>query len=237
MPPSFKPATATPNLPRESSRPKKDRDFHCVRRIHNAGKKSWRAAAWILERVQPKEFSLNHKNRDPWTVRGQRRLKKLINEILDSRLADHTKTGNRNPLTDQALRLIDRRLDEIDSQYNSYDECDDDDELDDDSDAPGERGGVSPPINHHDPNEDEFDDDLDENETDELDEDELDDDEPDEDYEENDGYESEEAAVEAYRQALHKLKVRKLDIPAEGERWRQQIRKFNARLCQRRQPR
>jgi hypothetical protein len=210
-----------------------DRDLHCVRRIHNAGKKSWRAAAWILERVQPKEFSLNHKNRDPWTIRGQRRLKELINEILDSRFADHPKTGSRNPLTDQALRLIDDRLEEIDSQYDSYDEPDDE-VLDDDSRATDERGGVGLPISH-----DDLDDQLDHTEdTDQSDDyqsdhDDLDEDEPDEDFEENDGFESVEAAVGAYRQNLRKLKVRNCDIEAEVEHWRRQLRRFNARLRRR----
>jgi hypothetical protein len=206
-----------------------DRDLHCVRRIHNAGKKSWRAAAWLLERVEPKEFSLKHKNRDPSTVRSQNQLKKLINEIVDSRLADRPKSNKRDASVNRALQLIEDRLAEIESQCDPYVDSDDE-ELDRDATDPGERGGVSPPITHDDL--DDVESDEDEPSGDESDDDE----EPDEDFEENNGYESEQAAVEAYRQALRKLNVPHLDISEELDRWSQYLRKQNDFLRARRQP-
>jgi hypothetical protein len=41
-------------------RAEQDRDQAAIGRIHNAGEKSWRAAAWLLERIAPQEFSLRH---------------------------------------------------------------------------------------------------------------------------------------------------------------------------------
>jgi hypothetical protein len=59
-----------------------ERDLTAVGRIQNAGEKSWRAAAWLLERNAPEEFSLRHPSRDPvkrlQEHLGKRRFKQLL---------------------------------------------------------------------------------------------------------------------------------------------------------------
>jgi hypothetical protein len=198
------------------ARAQQERDLYFVRRIQNAGEKSWRAAAWLLERVEPQEFSLQHKSRDPWTVRGQRRLKKLVTDIVKNAIADSQQSSNRNPSVNPALRMIEDRLAEIESQSIPYDDSDDEEpELEDtelQNDQPGERDGVSHPMTG-----------------DDLDGDDFDEKEPDEDFVENDGFQSEDAAVQFYRQALRKLNSTS-DETANAKRvesYRQRLRKRN----------
>jgi hypothetical protein len=65
-------------------RAEQERDLTAVGRIHNAGEKSWRAAAWLLERNVPEHFSFRNQNRDPATrllkLLGKRRFKQLLAE-------------------------------------------------------------------------------------------------------------------------------------------------------------
>ncbi|MEX2138544.1 MAG: hypothetical protein WD894_04745 [Pirellulales bacterium] len=162
-------------------RAQQERDILSIGRIQNAGEKSWRAAAWLLERNEPKEFSLKHRISDPWSIRGQRRLKKLITEVVDNRLADHLPTKCKS-MTDRAGQLIEDRLAEIESLSAPYRDSDDEH------------------IQSYDPEAHD-----DETEYDVLNGDEFDEDDPGEDFQENDGFANEDAAIEAYRRALRKL--------------------------------
>ena len=195
-------------------RAQQERDILSVRRIQNAGEKSWRAAAWLLERNEPKEFSLQHKKRDPFTVRRQRRLKKIITEVVDNCLADRQVTNKRGTIANAAVQLVDDRLAEIESQSRPY------------------RDAEPRPYDLH--SSDGRNDDSDE---DEFDEHEFDEDNPGEDFEENDGYASEEAAVEAYRRMLRKMNRAEHEVVPKSESYRQQLRKWNEYLRVHRRPR
>jgi hypothetical protein len=63
------------------------RDFLAVGRIQNAGEKSWRAAAWLLERNAPDHFSLRQQYTDPvqrmLKHMGKRRFKQLLAEAVE----------------------------------------------------------------------------------------------------------------------------------------------------------
>ena len=64
-------------------RAEQDRDLAAVSRIHNAGEKSWRAAAWLLERVAPQEFSFRRgptSRTSPGRL-GKRQFKQLVAEV------------------------------------------------------------------------------------------------------------------------------------------------------------
>lgn len=193
-------------------RAQQERDVLAIRRIQNAGEKSWRAAAWLLERNEPKEFALKHKAGDPWSVRGQRRLKKLITEVVDNRLASRPETAKQHAMINRAVQLIDDRLAEIDSQAPPYHPSNGHDD-------PLDSEAHSDPIEYDVLGDDEFSE------------------EPDEEYVENDGYPSEDAAVEAYRQALRKLHEPQSTIESDTERYRQQLRIWNAYLHVQRRPR
>jgi len=171
-----------PLLADRVARAEQERDVLSVRRIQNAGEKSWRAAAWLLERAEPQEFSLRHKNRDPWTVRGQRRLKSFVTGIVHKVLIDCLETGKRQATSNRATELIDERLAEIVAEIAPHDEPDYDEREFEDAER------------QDDPLEDDAVDD---------------DDEPDHDLLENDGFENEEAAVDSYRQLVRKLNRRR----------------------------
>jgi hypothetical protein len=195
-------------------RAQQERDILSIRRIQNAGEKSWRAAAWLLERNEPKEFSLAHKNRDPFTVRGQRRLKKLITEVVDNRLAGRQSASRPDASANRAVQLIDGRLAEIESPSGPY------------LNSERERTPPYDPQARNGQTEDDV-----------LDDDEFDEDDPGEDFEENDGYASEDAAVEAYCRALRKLNCAEVEIGPKAESYREQLREWNDYVRTHRRPR
>jgi hypothetical protein len=105
-----------------------ERDLLAVRRIHNAGEKSWRAAAWLLERNVPEHFSFRKQNADPAKHLGKRRLKQLVAEILFEYLSDAQKNVP-NPVIELGNQLIEKRLGELnatldDDGYDPVAECD-----------------------------------------------------------------------------------------------------------------
>jgi hypothetical protein len=60
-----------------------DRDQAAIGRIHNAGEKSWRAAAWLLERIAPQEFSLRRgpASRSSAKKLGKRQFQQLVDAV------------------------------------------------------------------------------------------------------------------------------------------------------------
>jgi hypothetical protein len=102
-----------------------ERDLLAVRRIHNAGEKSWRAAAWLLERNAPEHFSFRNQNHDPWKHLGKRRLKQLVADILFEYLSDAQKAAP-NPTAELGNRLIKQRLDELNGDIADDDDDDHD---------------------------------------------------------------------------------------------------------------
>jgi hypothetical protein len=64
-------------------RAEQDRDLAAVGRIQNAGEKSWRAAAWLLERNVPEEYCLRRgkPNRSSPKTLGKRQFKQLVAEV------------------------------------------------------------------------------------------------------------------------------------------------------------
>jgi hypothetical protein len=76
--------TNDPQFADRLRRAEQERDLTAVGRIHNAGEKSWRAAAWLLERNAPEDFSLRNQHRDParqlLKQLGKRRFKQLLAE-------------------------------------------------------------------------------------------------------------------------------------------------------------
>src|SRR6185369_13760319 len=110
-----------PNFAKRFLRAQQERDRFYVSQIQKAGNTSWRAAAWLLERNEPGEYSLGHKSRGPWSARRQRRLKKLITETLNNLAADRPANERRSTL-ERFRELIEDRLADI----NSHDQFDDD---------------------------------------------------------------------------------------------------------------
>jgi len=137
-----------------------ERDLSGVRRINSAGEKSWRAAAWVLERADPQSFSLRRQQKsDPSKSLGKRRFKQLIAEALEDILPKTLKAHDRRPMINEACGRIDERLAEMESQGSRPSEKhgtafgdDFDAELDAELDEQpghdqhehGEQGGVSP---------------------------------------------------------------------------------------------
>jgi hypothetical protein len=72
-----------------------ERSQSAIGRVFNAGEHSWRAAAWLLERNDPVEFSLRRRNRDPWKYLGKRRLKQLITDVVQEVVIDCLKSAGR----------------------------------------------------------------------------------------------------------------------------------------------
>jgi hypothetical protein len=146
------------------ARAEQERDTFFIRRIQNAGEKSWRAAAWILERAEPKEFSLRQKGTALSSLRGQRRLQAMITAALQKLLPGDAAATNKPSNADPRQNSIHDRLTAVESKLREYDswgagdlENDDPvDQLDEPGGASspisnnGERGGVSPPISHSD---------------------------------------------------------------------------------------
>ncbi len=109
-----------------------ERDVRGIRRINNAGEKSWRATAWLLERASPKHFSLRGLNHaDSGKHLGKRRLKQLIAEALNDVLPKSLERHARQPMIDAASQRINQRLAGIEAQsYRPYDPRDDADQSD-----------------------------------------------------------------------------------------------------------
>ncbi|HEY7616689.1 MAG TPA: hypothetical protein VH744_07795, partial [Terriglobales bacterium] len=85
----------------------KHRDFGGVARINNAGEKSWRAAAWVLERASPKHFSLRGGKKTALPKHlGKRPLKKLIRSIALGVLVEWMENLQRAPLASRGLKAI-----------------------------------------------------------------------------------------------------------------------------------
>ncbi|MEX2139675.1 MAG: hypothetical protein WD894_10465 [Pirellulales bacterium] len=205
------------------------RDLGGVRRINNAGEKSWRAAAWILERASPKHFSLRgtKKASTPKHLR-KRHLKRFVKSIALEVLVEWMQSTQRAPIVSPGLEAIEGRLAQLEDQRQRLlDTADDGEELhghleddqdfdvDDQDDQPGERGGVSPPMTDEDDEELTDDDSSDDNDLDDDEfEDELEDeadedgseeeDEP-EDEDDEDGAVNDEAAANCSYQEFLRL--------------------------------
>jgi hypothetical protein len=100
-------------------RAQQQRDMLAVRRIHNAGEKSWRAAAWLLERAVPDEFSFRSKKGDLSTYRGKRQMKDFVTNIVNKVLLDCVESRKRSGLVRQASQAVDERLAEIEAQLRN----------------------------------------------------------------------------------------------------------------------
>jgi hypothetical protein len=127
------------------ARAEQERDTFFIRRIQNAGEKSWRAAAWILERAEPNDFSLRQKGTALTSVRGQRRLQAVITATLQKLLPRAAADKPSTP--DPQQKSIQDRLAAVESKLREYDSWGT--EVDEPEDQPGERGGVSPPITNN----------------------------------------------------------------------------------------
>jgi hypothetical protein len=90
-----------------------------IDRVFHAGEKYWRAAAWMLERGDPQQFSRSAQRKPTRTGNlGPRRLKKLMTEVVDQALARDRQIKDRQPIVDAGIAAIDRRLAEIEAQNN-----------------------------------------------------------------------------------------------------------------------
>jgi hypothetical protein len=94
----------------------KHRDVDGISRINNAGDKSWRAAAWILEHASPRQFArpAGKKATTPKHLR-KRPLKKLMKSIAFEALVEWLQAAQKAPLASRGLDAIDDRLAEIEN--------------------------------------------------------------------------------------------------------------------------
>jgi hypothetical protein len=90
-----------------------------IDRVFHAGEKYWRAAAWMLERGDPQQFSrsaLSRPNRSRQL--SPRWIKQFVVDVIQKTLAADRQIKAHHPAVNAATDLIDQRLAEIEAQNN-----------------------------------------------------------------------------------------------------------------------
>ncbi|MEX2139406.1 MAG: hypothetical protein WD894_09100 [Pirellulales bacterium] len=115
-----------PEFANRVRRAEQQRDLTSVGRIQNAGEKSWRAAAWLLERNAPDHFSLRPQNRDSAKqlltqmplikLLGKRRFKQLLADAVQEVHSHASQTPNPSAPARPPQRSSKPTIEEIESQ-------------------------------------------------------------------------------------------------------------------------
>jgi hypothetical protein len=154
LPSVYYAARTDPEFAELLSAAKRDRDMRSVNRIISASEKSWRAAAWLLERAEPEHFALAARRKtDPLKDLGRRRFKQLVAEIVQEVLPKCLQEQPPPPTNGLPGRLLAERLAEIKAQQwllrrRNGDNLDADDEDEDEDDADHDDSLDDPPEDH-----------------------------------------------------------------------------------------